>query len=166
MNEEKSVGELFCDALYEALAFACRKALEEDLQFPRTELYMYSEVFEHFEWVMLKLEPFKSLLDYYDKLNAELVGFAITEDIEDFQINDLDLELLRQMKEKIELEIAEQERLLGKSGSVKTQKVVRCDECENLRYNGICNYCAITMECYDGKEDLTDDGMLPNCPRR
>lgn len=156
-EDEKSTGELFCDALYQALAYSCKRVLEEDLQFPKSELYMYSEVFEHFELVMLKLQPFKDLMDYYDKLSAELVGFAITKSIEDFEVSNLDLELLEQMKTKIEKEIVEQKKLFGESNSAK------CDTCQNLRYNGICNYCALTMENYDSKEDLVD-GVMPNCP--
>lgn len=163
MDEEKSVGEQFCDSLYQALAYSCKRVLEDDLKFPKSELYMYSEVFEHFELIMLKLQPFKDLLDYYDQLSAELVGFAITEDIKDFEISHLDIELLEQMKAKIEKEINEQKKLFGESSSPKNEKVVRCDSCENLRYNGICNYCALTMENYDSKDDLID-GALPKCP--
>lgn len=106
MNEdEKSVGELFCDALYQALAYSCKRVLEEDLRFPQDELYMYSEVFEHFELIMLKLQPFQQLLEYYDKLSAELVGFAITKDVDDLDLSWLDEDVLRQLKTKVEDEI-------------------------------------------------------------
>lgn len=162
-EDEKSTGELFCDALYQALAYSCKRVLEEDLQFPKSELYMYSEVFEHFELVMLKLQPFKDLLDYYDQLSAELVGFAITKDIKDFEIAHFDIELLEQMKKKIEKEINEQKKLFGESSSSENTKVVQCDTCEKLAYNGICNYCTLTHECYDSKEDLIN-GALPKCP--
>lgn len=162
MDEEKSVGEQFCDSLYQALAYSCKRVLEEDLQFPKDELYMYSEVFEHFEWVMLKLQPFKDLMTFYDDLSSELVGFAITKKVEDFEVEFLDLEVLEQLRDKIEKEINKQKKLFGEkteSGSVQ------CDTCENLRYNGICNYCALTMECYDSRDDLIG-GILPNCPKK
>lgn len=158
-EDEKSVGEQFCDALYEALAFACRKVLEEDLQFPKTELYMYSEVFEHFEWVMLKLQPFQTLMNMYDDLSPQLVGFAITKDPDDFEVEWLSDEVLIDLKNKINTELQNRG-----NDSAKSTKMVCCDNCDNLRYNGVCNYCALTMQCYDGKEDLNDDGTLPKCP--
>lgn len=115
---------------------------------------MYSEVFEHFEWVMLKLQPFQSLMEYYDDISSELVGFAITKDINDFEVEFLDLEVLEQLRDKIDDEIRKQKKLFGEKG---------CDTCEQLSYNGICNYCKLTNECYDSKEDLVD-GVMPNCP--
>ena len=39
-----------------------------------------------------------------------------------------------------------------------------CDDCTFLGNNGICGYCKFTCECYDGKGDLVDGNVLPNCP--
>ena len=39
-----------------------------------------------------------------------------------------------------------------------------CDECQFLGTNGICGYCKFTLECYDGKNDLINGKVLPNCP--
>lgn len=39
-----------------------------------------------------------------------------------------------------------------------------CDECDFLGTNEICGYCKFTLNCYDGKNDLVDGKVLPNCP--
>lgn len=105
MKEEKSVGEQFCDALYEALAYSCKSVLKEDLAFPQEEFYLYSELFEHFELMFWKLKPFYDLLGFYDKLNPELVGFVITKDVDDLDLSWLDEEVLRKLKIKVDDEI-------------------------------------------------------------
>lgn len=159
-KDEKSIGERFCDALYETLAYSCKRVLDDDLSFGEDELYMYSEVFEHFELIMLKLQPFKSLMDMYENLSPDLVGFAITKDVNDFEVGLLDDEVLQSLKKKIDDELDKR-----KSSSAGVTTVVQCDSCGLLRYNGICNYCALTMECYDSRDDLID-GILPNCPKK
>lgn len=39
-----------------------------------------------------------------------------------------------------------------------------CDSCVFLKNNGICGYCAFTLECYDSKDDLDEYGLLKTCP--
>ncbi len=41
----KKVGEKFCEALYQVMAFSYRKILDEDFKFDKEEFYSYSEVF-------------------------------------------------------------------------------------------------------------------------
>lgn len=109
----KKVGEKFCDALYQVMAFSYRKILDEDFKFNKTEFYSYSEVFEHFELVMLKLQPFCELMKYYDELTGELVGFAITKDVDDFDTNWIDTETLIKLRDKIDNQIEENKKLFG-----------------------------------------------------
>lgn len=105
-DENKPVGSQFLEDLYQTLAYVCRKALEEDLKFPQDDLYMFQEVFEHFEIVTDRLLAIRRLLDYYDDISAELVGFAITKNIEDFDIEfSLDNETLIPLRDKIDKQI-------------------------------------------------------------
>ena len=114
MNKDESVGTKFCNALYQVMAFSCKSILEEDFKFPQDEFYAYSEVFEHFELVMLKLMPFYDLINFYDDISAELVGFAITKDIDDFDIQfSLDTETLIKLRDKIDAQIEENKKLYG-----------------------------------------------------
>ena len=112
-DEEKSVGEKFCDALYQVMAFSYKKILDEDFKFPQEEFYMYTEVFEHFETVMLKLIPFCELMQFYDDLSSDLVGFAITKNADDLRVSYLDTETLKKLRNKIDKQIEENKLLYG-----------------------------------------------------
>ena len=110
---EKSVGEKFCDALYQVMAFSYRKILDEDFKFPHEECYMYTEVFEHFELTMFKLMPFYELMQLYDDLSPDIVGFAITKDVDDFKVDWFSTETLLKLKDKIDKQIEENKKLYG-----------------------------------------------------
>ena len=168
-EEKKTVGSQFLDDLYHTLAYVCKKSLEDDLKFQQDGFYSYQEVFEHFEIVTDRLIQIRRLVDFYDDLSAEIVGFAITKDIDDFDIAfAFDNEVLIALNDKIENQIRINSEKYGdalKSSSANPLKVVQCDDCDLLGNNGICGYCKVTLECYDGENDLID-GVLPNCPKK
>lgn len=113
-GENEKIGEQFCSDLYDILGYACMKLLNDEKNHFREQDFLYSELFEHFEMVADKFIALKRLMDCYDELSTELVGFAITQDVNDFDIEfTLRNDVLLQLKEKIDKQIKYNEEKYG-----------------------------------------------------
>lgn len=113
-GENEKIGEQFCSDLYDILGYACMKLLNDEKNHFREQDFLYSELFEHFEMVADKFIALKRLMDCYDELSTELVGFAITQDVNDFDIEfTLSNDVLLQLKEKIDKQIEYNKEMYG-----------------------------------------------------
>lgn len=114
-EKEKTKGTQFCDNLYNVLVYATMKLLNDEENHFYKEIFDYSELFEHFEEVADKFITLKQLIDCYEDLSPELVGFAITEDIDDFDIDYLSTDDLLELEKKIKEQIKHNKELYGGS---------------------------------------------------
>ena len=102
---EKSVGEEFCEALYNILYDACTKAMTNKPEMDKDEIYESEYFFNNFEIYTDKLGFLRKIYDMYDYINPDLVGYAITKDPDDFEISFLPNETLIPLKDKIDRQI-------------------------------------------------------------
>lgn len=113
-KKEKTKGTQFCDDLYDVLVYATKNLLNDPENKFEEEFYDYTDLFEHFEEVADKFIALKRLIDAYNELSSDLVGFAITQDINDFEMeSSLTTNELLELEKKIQEQIKRNKELYG-----------------------------------------------------
>ena len=101
MSKKDKIGVEFCKDLYTVLIYAINKQMNEDWTKYQNidECYTCTE-FEKFETMAQEIIPLYNVGKLYDNITSDLIGFAITKDIDDFITDYIDSDLLLLIRDK------------------------------------------------------------------
>ena len=106
-DEEKDIGLDFCNKLHSVLLFAMEQCYDKDWSKTKEMAFTIPECFD---LLADEVIPIYKLSEYYDDLEPNWVGFALTKDIKYFDVEYEDSSLLIGMKRKIENELSKYEK--------------------------------------------------------
>ena len=155
-NEEKDIGLDFCDKLHSVLLFAMEQCYNKDWSKTKEMAFTIPECFD---LLADEVIPIHRLSEYYDDLEPNWVGFALTKDLEyiDFKYEDIDF--LKALKRKVENEISRQEREDNEIKELKNQsnaevnQIIRRQDLKN-------NIAKLRKELDWGNDDKCNDVMF------